>query len=396
MSHELVGFSEAALEVPRELIGDGLTSRRCTDMNDPLMLQSLILEHEGQRAAIITVDLLAIDFEEADEIRHRLATLGFDPANIMIAASHTHSGPPSIDFGFVKKSKELGTELIEKAVQSARQAVERLSRVSVRAGSTEFPHNANRRQRNWLGRTTLGVNLDGPVDHQLNYLLFETANGRILLLCYGCHPVINKKTFVASADYVYGIRDAARLAGIKTAMFLNGALGDVNPYDRERNLPLGGTGVKEALDFGSRMTGEVLTSLATRSRNSNLRLASTSAALEVILPKLEGGAVNRKLLVQAFAVAGSVLVAFPGEIFAETGLALRKRSLTDSLAVVSCANGYVGYLAPEAEYARPGYEVKYSPRVFGYRVPRGTAEAFQGVGARLIEEVVGHRYPVSY
>jgi len=385
MSKLLVGFSGTPLESPRELIGDGLTSRRCEGISDELRVQSLVLESEKTRVAILTFDLLAVDFEEADEVRSAIGSLGIHPENVLIAASHTHAGPPAIDFGEVKKSRDLAREIVDKAEQVVEESVRTLSPASCRAGFTEFVNNVNRRQRTWLIRTKLGINLNGPVDHQLSSVLFRTSSAEVLLLSYGCHPVICKKVPLASADYVYGSRKLADSRGIRAVFFLCGALGDVNPYDRDRQLPLGGTVVDNAIDFGARMTEKALQSL--HSEGSCEGLSSASSMVEVRLPKLKGGFQNRRLLVQALKVGPLTLIAFPGEMFAQTGLDIRKSS-TRNVITVSCANGYVGYVPPRKEYARGGYEVNYAPRVFGFRVPVGLAETLQTEGERLIERLV--------
>jgi hypothetical protein len=388
LSDVLAGYSGIDLATPRELIGDGLTSRCCIGVNDPLMVQTLVLEDDVNRVAVITLDLIGIDFEEDDCIRRRIASLGFRAENVLIAASHTHSGPPAIDFGYVRKSEEFVTELVDKTEQSVTQAVQSLSPATFRIGVTEFPHSVNRRQSSWLGRTKLGVNPNGPVDHQLSHILLETVRGKVLLLCYGCHPVINKKIPLASADYVSGIRAFAASAGI-ASMFLNGALGDATPYDRDTKLRLGDAGPKVALEFGRRMGYQALASSSTCRDESDPQIGCVSTIREVRLLRrswLNRVQFNRRLLLQALKVGQIVFVTFPGEIFAQTGLELRSRP-NGNIATVSCANGYIGYVPPRSEYSRGGYEIN-SSYVFGYRVPIGTAEDLQDEAERLISKTV--------
>jgi hypothetical protein len=342
------------------------------------------LEDYRNRIAIITLDLLAIDVEEADEIRRRVAHIGFKPENVMIAASHTHSGPPSIKLGSVRKSEELTVEATDKASQCVRESVQRLTQASLRAGFTEFQDNVNRRQPIWLMRRKLGVNLKGPVDHQLSYLQIKTERETILVVCYGCHPIMTRNIPCASADFVAGLRRFASSAQISNVLFLNGALGDVNPYDRVRRSPLDLAGIEAALNFGGRMASAALNSSLVQSDDPDPRVSSTSEKLQLYLPRLEGGELRRTILVQAFRIGQLAMIGFPGEIFAQTGLDLKKKSGNPNLAVVSCANGYVGYVPPRHEYIRGGYEVVTAPRLFGYRVPKGVCEEFQGLAERLL------------
>jgi len=59
-----------------------------------------------------------------------------------------------------------------------------------------------------------------------------------------------------------------------------------------------------------------------------------------------------------FRIGKSVLAAFPSEIFAQTGLDLKKMAFAINLAIVSCANGYIGHVPPQSECARGGMKLK--------------------------------------
>jgi len=350
------------------------------------MIDSLVLERDANRIAIVSADLLAIGREEVDEIRTQIASFGLRPEDVLVAASHTHCGPPAIDFGYALKSQDVVAEIVDKAVEAVEDSVQSLSQATLRMGDAEFPHNINRRQPIFFGRRTkLGVNPEGPVDTRLSFLLVKNARGRLLVAGYGCHPVINKKILLASADYVGGIRLAAESAGM-TAMFLNGALGDVVPYDRDRKVALGTVGPKVAVEFGRRMGCQALASSSSRADESHLQLGSALAACEVHLKNVGGKEFARKLPVQALRIGQLMFVGLPGEVFAETSLELRKTLSTAN--VVSCANDYVGYLPPREEYARGGYEVKCAPRNLGYSVRAGTAEDLENVANELISQVL--------
>lgn len=351
------------------------------------MVQSLVLEAEGNQFSIVTLDLLAIDFEEVEEIRRRVCSIGFRPENVMIAASHTHSGPPAIDFGFVKKDKQLAAEIVTKTEEAVRNSFEGLSPALLKTGFTEFPHGVNRRQHTLLRGTKLGVNLRGLVDRQLSCILLEKAHETAMVVCFGCHPVINQNILLTSADYVAGLRQFGISVGIEPVFFLNGALGDVNPYDRENRIPLARAGAATALSFGNEMAREAVKSLPAVAHDADCGLSSASDIVEVALPKLNGGVLDRSLLIQALRVGKSVLVAFPGEIFPQTSLDLR-RSIAPHLGIVSCANGYIGYVPPKIEYRRGGYEIEDTPRVFGYHVPEGVAEDLQNVAEKLALRVL--------
>ena len=359
-NHLSVGFSSAPITTVGDLIGWGSRATHCSGVNDPLMINSLVVEQNGRRVALITLDLLAVDFTEADAIRGRMSHVGVRPENVLVAASHTHSGPASIDICSIEKNKELATEIVDKAEQCVGEAVKSLARASMRTAFATFSQNVNRRQRTWLRRTVIGVNLNGPVDHQVSCAVLQNVHGKLLLLNYGCHPVINA-TSLESADYVAGIREVAISSGFIGSLFLSGPLGDVNPYDRQTHRSLVGAGSDTALDFGRRLARGALNQLVLAEEEPAPQLASTSRSLIVSLTGLRGRRVNREILVQALRIGELTFISFPGEIFAETSLDLKMRLAMSNLAIVSCANGYIGYVAPRAEYARGGYEIEEVP-----------------------------------
>jgi hypothetical protein len=338
------------------------------------MIQSLVLESSERQVAIITLDLLAIDFEEVDEIRRKAGSLGLQPEDVLVAASHTHSGPPSIDFGLSRKNKETSLEIIDKAEQSLREALQKTSSTSVRVGFSGFRYNVNRRRRTWFGRMKTGVNLGGAVDHQVSSLLFDTGRGKILLLCYGCHPVLNRHIPLASADYVSGCREIAASNGMNATFFLNGALGNVNPYDGDIGRSLDMAGIEAASTFGRKLGAVALNSTLDAVDEPSPKVEANSASIDVSLPRIKGGQVNRRLAVQVIRIGKFAMATFPGEMFAETALELRARTGISRLATVSCANGYIGYAPPIAEYSIGGYEVNEAPLRFGFRIPPGTTE----------------------
>jgi hypothetical protein len=78
-------------------------------------------------------------------------------------------------------------------------------------------------------------------------------------------------------------------------------------------------------------------------------------------------------------------VALPGELFVETGLALKQAGATF---VVGYANGYIGYLPIRRAYDEGGYEV--DPGTWS-RVAPGSAERLQAIAERLLSQL-----PVSH
>ena len=98
------------------------------------------------------------------------------------------------------------------------------------------------------------------------------------------------------------------------------------------------------------------------------------------LPGREPGPIE----VQAFRIGRDlVLVALPGEPFAETGFEIRADQAADVL-IAGYANVSAGYLPTEAEFGRSGYEVGCS------LYARGTAELLTLTARRLVEALTSN------
>src|SRR6187455_3113486 len=61
---------------------------------DPLFVRAVVIESEGRRAALVTVDAGAIGPQTWDYVSQRAATeLAIPAARLMLTATHTHSAP---------------------------------------------------------------------------------------------------------------------------------------------------------------------------------------------------------------------------------------------------------------------------------------------------------------
>lgn len=71
--------------------------------------------------------------------------------------------------------------------------------------------------------------------------------------------------------------------------------------------------------------------------------------------KLEAEPISTE--VQVVKIGDFVLVTFPGEIFAEVGLRIKKQSPFPNTFIASCTNGSIGYAPATADYGKePAYE----------------------------------------
>ena len=130
-------------------------------MLDPLFATVLVLDDGAHRLVLIALDLCILETEVAGRIRARLAPLaGTPPAHIVLACSHTHSGPYPWDPAWPGEPIEnvgpgiLGpssaayfAQLSDALAAAVGAAVTDLAPARLRSAETDLPHAYNRRVR---------------------------------------------------------------------------------------------------------------------------------------------------------------------------------------------------------------------------------------------------------
>lgn len=303
----------------------GYANRKCGPANgthDALMAKALVLEAGGSRLAIVTLDIGSL---VSAKLRQEIgAKLGIP--TVLLAASHTHSGPAFLPYGSAPASDPAAlaylAELEGKVFGAVKQAAETMFPAKLLAGKGSIQLGYNRLLVREDGRArALFDNLErvpyGPVDPEFTLLRVEDAEGRprALLAHYATHAVVLGPTSCKySADWpgVMQRTVEASLPGVQ-AMFVQGAAGDINP------LFMGRSG-QEAADFqvmekmGTIFAGEVLRANKTLQAVPGGSIAAKSEVLQFgerweKEKRLEAGIttvlINRQIAIAA--VAGEVL-----------------------------------------------------------------------------------------
>ncbi|HET9320493.1 MAG TPA: neutral/alkaline non-lysosomal ceramidase N-terminal domain-containing protein [Bryobacteraceae bacterium] len=223
----------------------GYANRKCGPANgthDPLYAKALVLAAGDSRLAIVTLDLGSIVSENLK--RDVAAKLGIPV--LLLAASHTHSGPIYLPSdagvrGITPPSFEPSTyqfELEQKIFGAIRRAASSMfpARLGIGQGSLQLGYNRLLLRDDGRARA-LFDNLErvpyGPVDPEFTLLRVEDMNGapRALLVHYACHAVVLGPTScLYSADYPGAMQAKVEgaIPGVQ-CMFVQGGAGDINP-----------------------------------------------------------------------------------------------------------------------------------------------------------------------
>jgi len=387
-------------------------------VHDKLHARCLVLDNGSQRVAIVVSDLTTIlrkVFDRAKELAHRRTGLPTD--HMMMSATHTHSAP-RIGIGQGEADKRYFELLAEGMAESVSRAIDNLAPARVGWGVGQKPELVHNRR--WLmkpgtvltdpfGGTGDRVKMNprrggpnrlkpaGPVDPDVSFLSVQHADGRPLALLanFGIHYCGGFKRGEVSADYfgMFAERIGQLLgAGDVKPPFVgimsNGTSGDIsNGFSFREPAPRKPpyTWMREVADMLADEVYRVFktvdhrdrVSLAMREKQIELgvrrpdkaRLAWAKEVLsntqkkrrraeiyahEAILLGKYPPTVRIKL--QALRVGELGIGAIPCEVFAATGLAIKKASPLRPTFVIELANGYHGYLPTPEQHKLGGYE----------------------------------------
>jgi len=398
-------------------------------VHDDLHARAVVLEAGGERAALVSLELLYATRELVEEVRRVCEEeAGIPQDSVMVAAVHTHSGPSLVGFhstprqGYLEEYLRLLPGLVASAVI---EATHRLVEVDVRYGRG--------RVDKWLvNRRKPGR---GPLDPEVSALCLEHG-GRALctVVNFACHAVVlGHNNLLISADYPgYVSTTVERLLG-GSCLFLNGACGDVNPltpgtslervYDRSVGT------FKHAEEMGAAIACEAVKSLLS-SESSSVRgvwaarrrvelkirefpriseeeLEATRRSFKDALAKGNWGEASKlrfrlammelvkrleercpdgvlRTEIQALRIGDAVVVGLPGEPFVEVGLRIKASSRAGLTMVAGYANDAIGYLPTDEAFEEGGYEVSLPVCI----VERGAASRLVDEATRLVEELL--------
>jgi hypothetical protein len=410
----------------------------------PLYARAVSLRDGDERVLLISAEVLSLDVALAREVREGIARETGSPASrVMIACSHTHSGPLVVERRMGEPDLSYVDELREKLVQVAVEATRSAQPLRVGSGSAKLYLGVNRRQRNEANRVVLGKNLSGYADPYSRIVVLAKENGAPLgiLFTYGAHPVVlGRDNLEISGDYagVAAQEVENNFGGSAVALFCQGFAGNVNVDCKSRDfnevetigVALGRAVLEEIKNIeltddgplrvrsvavplplepppsppdAERMLYEARERLADvlghgeAEDSVNERRAAVEWAAEVArLAGRNDVPTSVELEIQGIALGDTVLVAMSAEVFAEYAKSLAELSPFKHTVPISNANGSIGYIPTAAAFDEGGYEVETAPSLNGVLGLRPEIEAIvSDVFARLLSELAGLSPPAE-
>jgi neutral ceramidase len=410
------GVAKVEITPPAGVPMWGYSNRKgsSTGTLDPLYARVLVMEAGSNRLALVTLDL-GRPFGPAALTWLRQATRD-DVSFLVVAASHTHSGPTIAD-EYPNGKPAWETAALARIAKAISEASSHLTEVRVGTGYgfTLIGHNRLRVNPDgsvtWFERNLTQIPT-APVDGTVSVMRVDTSEGQPLaiLVNYACHPVVfGNDNLQYSADFPGAMAKTVEetFAGKPLCFFLQGAPGDINPYFAV--TPLG----EDAVAMRDRM-GQMLGREAARIAKNiqpqretdpdlkvseervrvHLRwdpgkwreamIAVFGPAADQTFPSRSGSTIE--LPVTTILINHQIaILTMPGEPFVQYQIAWRERCPVHDAFLVGYANGYDGYFPTILSASRGGYGAA-NPATW---VEIGAGDRMVDVGVISINEMLG-------
>ena len=358
--------------------------RSADGVHDNLFVKAMVLDDGTAQLILAICDLCWVDKETVEKAYELIQQrLGIPPEQIIISATHSHTGPK-----FTDEYLKILPYKITDCVQIAKNRL-----TKVRAGVTVGEeHNLSFNRRFWMKDGSIVTNPGflnpdvvhpaGPIDPMVGILYFQETNG---------NPVATYSNFALHLDTIGGTLISAdcpafmsqilkKLKGERMmCIFSQGCCGDINHWNVHQPGPQRGFETSEGI--GTVLAGDVIRNYPQMEFPANISLRALSRKVALPIQKftkeqvvearkvwttpnppgvdfvLERVYANKILRcderqgqpveeeIKVFSIGNKIaLVALPGEIFCKLGLIIKEKSPFKYTFVIELAYDYPGYI----------------------------------------------------
>ncbi len=366
-------------------------------VNDNLTATVFAFTQGENKYLMVTVCVCLLDTTVTDELREIISRdFGVNKENILISATHTHSGPSTCNmpgWGGVNMEYYL-TILKPNLLKAVGEAFACSKAVKMGVGVGESRLGINRRQLHKDNSVGLGQSVWGPYNPQMTVISFKDYDGNAVanIVHYGCHGTCAGLNKEISRDWSGVMTDALENhSGVVTAFF-NGPEGDVGPRlsngettaELSYIYEIGNIGAADAIrifdsikDYNDVSVSSVASSVrlpyskripyeTAKSACENVRddLINYDKQMAVYYKKVKESYENNFVeedyteIEQIIIKLGDVaFVGFPYELFSVIGMRINEYIKDFNVLSLSNTNGSKGYFPTEDQICRGGYEV---------------------------------------
>lgn len=372
-------------------------------VNDDLTATVFYFKQGNVASLMISVTVCLLNNELCCDIRKKLSAISGVPyENIMLCATHTHSGPNT---AANSENQEMDTSYIDEIfipqlINALNEAIETPVPVKVGMAQGDSYIGVNRRQLTQKNTVILGQNPQGCMNPKMTVIAFVSEENVPVanMIHYGCHATGAGANSQITRDWPGVMTDTLeKISGAVTAFF-NGPAGDVGPrltngkttgkQDIRFALEHGAYAANDAVSIYKKIKSYTDTTLKVYNGTINIplkeRISLEQAKYGFEHPEeaagvLSGFAVAKhkdycKRVIESYengyteidaanheqviiALGDIAFVSFAFELFSQIGIRIDEYSDVPYVLSVAYTNGSNSYLVTQDQLCRGGYEV---------------------------------------
>ncbi|CAG5010651.1 hypothetical protein DYBT9275_04785 [Dyadobacter sp. CECT 9275] len=338
------------------------TPKKTTEKNGDLFVRALVFQKGDTKVAIVNVDNLG--WPAALGNRSRALIKGIKPENILIGATHTHSGPDA--YGFPNEKGESFADMkyldgcVKKIADAVNEAANNLQDASLKIAVGEAK-----------GKIAYNYYADQLYDPRCG-IIQATATagpnkGKVIatLVNYAVHPeVIGSGRGILSPDLCGPLYDRIEAKAGGVALFMNGAQGGMVTADNRTEVKGEASNYAECKRIGELLADEALRIVADAPVQENPDLYCTSRKIEFpvdseimryILKKSpiknEMAGENRVATqLNLLNVGDAQILTIPGEALPNIGYYVKRKMNTKLPFLFGLTNDAFGYMLTKVDF----------------------------------------------
>jgi len=393
--------------------GNVRVDNKARGVHDELFCNVLIFNDGQKKICLLGFDVIGLNYTTCNDIKNAIKSLTKIPvSNIVIWATHTHSGPDTcalLSKGIDVHIDKYLDDLKRKVVVGVEEANKNYKEIILKVGSTSVPDlSFNRRLVKKDGSVVMNfeefetadiTGATGPIDKELISLSIwdEDNNLFAILVNFALHPaVLVGYKWLISRDFIHYLDEfiVKTFGQQAVTLFANGAEGNINHLNY--NDPTRLRSFAETERIGTKLGQYVCAAIESSSiLNDKIQFISKKVTLPLreiteqekewtdmvierdknlvedmvdgIPDKTYAKMIKEMLLrpdnecetvLQGLAIGNFAFVTFPGEAYVEFGLQVKEISPFKNTMIIGLANSYSGYIPKKEAFSQGGYEVR--------------------------------------
>jgi hypothetical protein len=338
------------------------TPRLSTEKNGDLWVRAMVLENNGTRVAFVGIDNLGWPAALGDKSRALIK--GIPAENILIGATHTHSGPDA--YGFPNEKGEISADMeylawcVQQIADAVNEAVANLEAAELKTAVGEA--------KGKIAYNYYAPQLYDPRCGVIQAFATDGKNkGKVIatLVNYAVHPeVIGNGRGITSPDLCGPLYDRIESKVGGMAIFMNGAQGGMVTADNRVSEGKEASDYEECKRIGNLLADQALEIVSPAVPQANPMIHNTvsqveftvdSPILQYILQNSphqykvkDGNVVTTQMNLVNVGVAQ--ILTIPGEALPNLGFYLKRKMHTNQAFLFGLTNDAFGYILTEEDF----------------------------------------------